>query len=233
VAARRRTTLEEATPLAKGGGATAETRAERRTERLRDRLTTDALGVLNTTPPTNLEVNGVTVPVHGATESELETIRATLSRLPAAHLEAIPRIVVGDTIANGTRTRGGNSIDGSRVEELNAASPFRDLADAGWPQQARLELTHESLRRVTRAGVSQTLLHEVGHFADRAHGFSGRLSAQDLGNVSYGGVNRREGEDARGSVYERFAQAYMQYYSDRLTDRTALATMERLLGPRE
>jgi hypothetical protein len=184
---------------------------------------------MNTQQPTNLSVHGVDIPVYGANAQELSTIRRTLERLPASHLRAIPRIVIADTIANGNRTTGGNSIDEARAEHLSRIVPFRELHDTGLRQQARLEVTRAALNGAGD-GLSSTLLHETGHFVDWHYRLSGRISPDQLGDIRYGGVNRAGSSDPRGPVPERFADAYSAHFRGRLHDRAARATVERVLA---
>ena len=208
---------------------TGDARLDRRAERLRTRLGNDSLTVMHTTQPTNLQINGVNVPVHGANPQELETIRTSLSRLPASHLRTIPRIVVADTIANGNRTTGGNCIDEGRARQLNRGRLFGTLAQHGLPQQARLELSRESLTRA-RNGVSSTVLHETGHFVDNAYGLSRQIRPEQLGSIQYRGVNNPRGEPM-GPVRERFANAYAQHYGRRgVRDPVARQTVDRVLA---
>lgn len=200
-------------------------------------LRRDGISVFNTTPPeaiSHLEVHGRTIDVYGASESELRTIRNSLERLPPSHLDAIPpRIVVADTIAHGQADSGGCILSDAGNAEWASTRPGRAVADEGWTDPARFELTHAALARDASRpdGLSLTVLHETGHAVDDAHRLSGGLSPEDLGNIDYNGGNG--GRDGLGPVRERFADAYQQYLTNpealRSRDPVAYETVRRAL----
>lgn len=183
---------------------------------LPQRLRGDALRVLNTTEAQRITVNGVPIDVHGASANELETIRSTLSRLPASHLRTIPRVVVADTIGHGNNTRGGAWVPQRAIDAYESGDGARNAAAyraEGWLNQPRLELTHESLTRpdVASSHLSPTILHETGHAVDERYGLSRSLTAESLGGIDYDG-GRYAGPEQLGPVHERFADGYMRYY---------------------
>lgn len=200
-----------------------------------ERLRGDALEVLNTTTPERLTVHGVPIDVYGASAGELETIRATLDRLPASHLRTIPRVVVGDTIGHGNNTRGGAWVPQRSIDAYEAGTGGGRNAAAyraeGWTNPPRLELTHESLGRtgVVTSHLSPTILHETGHAVDERYGLSGGLSPASMGNVDYNGAGHTAEGDL-GPVHERFADGYMRYYLGSLdSDATAFETVSRAI----
>lgn len=165
-------------------------------------------------PAQVLTVHGnLKVPVRGASPAELETLRATLERLPAGHVRLIPQIVLGDTAGHGGVSRGGNTVLG---------------AHRGPP---RVELTHRTLQGVA---VSGALMHEVAHVAQTAFGLSRSVRPDDLGTITYDGVNDGHSQDPRGPVRERFANAYAGYFANpdalRRNHPDAFATVERALA---
>lgn len=202
---------------------------------------TDSLRAMTTVPQT-VRANGVDVPVYGATPEELGLIQRTLERLPRPHVEAIPRIVVADTVAHGQIRRGGNSISDRQAERQLDGPRYRERLEregAGELLQresglGRLELTHAALQAALRRGdqTSGALLHETAHFANLQHHFTRGITPDDLGEITYTGNNNPEG-DPRGPVPERFADAYMQYFQGRLRDPAALSTMNRVIGENE
>ena len=133
------------------------------------------IGVMNLTPPRRIEINGVEggVEVYGATDRELEIIADTLRLLPPSHVATIPRIVVADRagIHGGVRS-GGATVGAGEICNAETGARGREWAEAysgaGWRNPPRLEITHSSLARRGRGGVSGTILHETGHHVARA-----------------------------------------------------------------
>lgn len=199
------------------------------------RLRNDALWVLNTTEAQRISVNGVPIDVYGASADELETIRTTLSRLPASHLRTIPRVVVADTIGHGSRRTGGGWVPQRTIDAYEATDAGGRNAAAyrteGWSNLPRLELTHESLSRrdVVRNHLSPTILHETGHAVDERYHLSRTMSADSLGGIDYNG-GRYRGPEQLGPVHERFADGYMRYYLRTLdSDGVAYRTIDEAI----
>jgi hypothetical protein len=192
-----------------------------------------------TTVPQRVRANGVDVEVYGATPEELGLIQLTLERLPRSHVESIPRIVVADTVAHGQIRRGANSISDRQAEHHMDGSRYRQRLEHEGAGElfyresglGRLELTHAALQAALRRGhqTSGALLHESAHFANLRHHFTRGISPDDLGEITYTGVNN-PGGDPRGPIPERFADAYMQYFQGRLRDPAALSTLRRVMG---
>jgi hypothetical protein len=173
--------------------------------------------------------------VFGATPDELNAISDTLDLLPVSHYSAIPRIVVADVLT-GRRTRGGGHFSTADISRLTTSPTWRRLAEeGGWEQLPRLELTRHSLGEATRraqrrnrtdvgAGrpvvpgiIWDTLLHETGHFVDSSYNLGRYMLVENFPNICYGGSNQRG--TPCGPAGERFADAYMHYYTNRLPER--------------
>jgi peptidoglycan hydrolase-like protein with peptidoglycan-binding domain len=159
--------------------------------------------------PHTFQVHGHDFRVLGATDSEAASIRSSLERLPASHLDRVPpNILVADQLSNRRRSGGAQFPND--------------------PQNPRIEVARESLRasasaidRGREGVVNSTLLHEIGHV----------IGSGSYGNHSsvYSGAPYDRLQDIPADVpsdsrdpasrerIERFAQAYMMYFggSDR------------------
>ncbi len=144
----------------------------------------------------SITVNGVTIPVFNANTAQKGNMEQTLSRLPAAHLNSIPRIIIvsaaGPNYFLKNPSRGGASW---RCNPSNREDEW-------------IKLSEYSLSERRNQRINFTLLHEVGHFIDRDFNIvSGHQeeARRYLREVNYRGHTQGAGE--------AIAQGYMYYFA--------------------
>ncbi|TVZ14874.1 hypothetical protein [Maribacter sp. MAR_2009_72] len=144
----------------------------------------------------SVTANGVSVPVFNATEAQKSNLEQTLSRLPVAHINAIPQIIIvsddGPNYFLSHPERGGASW---RCSPANRANEW-------------IKISAYSLTERRNQKINFTLLHEIGHFIDRdfnivsAHQEEAR---RYLRETDYQGHTQGAGE--------AIAQGYMYYFA--------------------
>ncbi|SHJ39074.1 hypothetical protein [Aquimarina spongiae] len=144
----------------------------------------------------SISVNGVTVPVFNANDTQKRNIEQTLSRVPSEHLNSIPRIIIvsedGPNHFLSHPRRGGASW---RCSPANRADEW-------------IKLSAYSLSERRNQRVNFTLLHELGHFIDRDYNIlSGHReeARRYLRETNYSGHTQGAGE--------AIAQGYMYYFA--------------------
>jgi hypothetical protein len=147
----------------------------------------------------SLSVNGVVVPVRGATRAELESIRSILARVPGPHLEAFVRLRNRLVIVDWTGARhpstpahrltGGANMPASQPRER------REVREEG----NRIEITHTAMQEADRG--LDTILHEIGHAVHAARLIPQRVSAEE----------GEYGSSIHTGPGEQVAYAYMRY----------------------
>lgn len=158
----------------------------------------------------SITVNGASIPVFNATEAQKRNLEQTLSRLPAAHLTSIPRIIIvsndGPNYFLSHPERGGASW---RCSPANTANE--------WIKISAYSLTERRNQR-----INFTLLHEIGHFIDRDFNIvSGHQeeARRYLRETNYRGHTQGAGEAiAQGYMYY-FASTTAQERNPRVRDR--------------
>jgi hypothetical protein len=159
----------------------------------------------------SVTVKGVTVPVFNASEAQKSNIEQTLNRIPAAHIRAIPRIIVvsNDGANDFLRRpqRGGASWRCSPPERSSE-----------W-----IKLSSYSLSEPRNRRINYTLLHEIGHFIDRDFRIlPGHTEEANryLRETNYQGSTRGAGE--------AIAQGYMYYFATTTASERTPRVRERL-----
>ncbi|WP_340200869.1 hypothetical protein [Ascidiimonas sp. W6] len=159
----------------------------------------------------SVTANGVTVPVFNATEAHKTNIQQTLSRLPAAHIRAIPRIIIvsndGPNHFLSHPERGGASWRCSPADR-----------NSEWIKLSTYSLSEPRNRR-----INYTLLHETGHFIDRD--FQVGAGHTEAANRYIRETNYRGHTQGAG---EAIAQGYMYYFATTTASQRTPRVRERL-----
>jgi hypothetical protein len=113
----------------------------------------------------NLSVNGVDVPVRGATRAELASIQEALAYVPGRHLQEFVRsrhrIVVVDWSGARHESTPTHRLSGGTNIRRTITRAERPNQTAEVEQGARVEITHTAMAQ-ENGGIT-TILHEMGH----------------------------------------------------------------------
>jgi hypothetical protein len=139
--------------------------------------------------PQQITVNSVTLSVYNASADDIANITNTLKKLPSAHIRCIPYIIANNSALN------------------NGGATWWP---ADKPQERRISISKEAMKKRSNQTINLTLLHEVGHCVDYtlviAYGNHTALN-QYLIDLKYKGHTVSAGEGV--------AEAYWRYFTNK------------------
>ncbi|TWT76472.1 hypothetical protein CA13_69660 [Planctomycetes bacterium CA13] len=166
--------------------------------------------------------NSVEIPVHNASREELELFNNTFcdeALVPIAHLNRVLEIRPNGIHVESTTGRPGGSL--SYMGGLN--------------QSNRIVITHGSLWGSRRRGISETVLHEIGHVMTHRGNVWLNVSSHDVAQMRTGTSRNRGGLEGLCDAYMYFLcygsnDTTIQQFGERNGNRTTRDILRRSLA---